>query len=251
MEIIYEPVGTFHCPQVDPIEAPRQGVLIENRGEVHLSPKMDPNTLRDLEGFDFIWLVYDFHHNKAWSPTVRPPRGSEKKRGVFATRSPYRPNSIGLSCVRLIQVQNRTVVVAGHDLLDGTPILDMKPYLVYADSFPNAKQGWLEELSQYQVVFCSQVEAKIEWLSQKLNKDLKSVLTQQLSVEPTNSKIKRVKPLHQGYEYSYKTWRFGFQIDSTTVAVESVSSGYTFDELNLETDIYGDKKVHLLFAKVF
>lgn len=252
MEIIYLPIGIFHGPQVDPIEAPRQGVLVENRGEVHLSPHIDPNSLRDLEGFDFIWLFYDFHRNKSWSPTVRPPRGSAKKRGVFATRSPYRPNSIGLSCVKLLQIENRKLFVSGHDLLDQTPILDIKPYLVYADSFPHASQGWLEEMKQYQVVFHPQVQQKLAWLSQQLNKDLKSLLTQQLSVEPTHSKIKRVKAKVDGFEYAYKTWRFGFQLNSNNVVeILSVSSGYTLTELSLKEDPYDDKKAHLLFAKLF
>jgi len=251
MEITYKPIGTFHGPQVDPIEAPRQGVLLENSGEVHLSAHIDLNSLRDLKDFDFIWLLYDFHHNKSWSPTVRPPRGSAKKRGVFATRSPYRPNSIGLSCVRLLEIQDRKLLIGGHDLLDKTPILDIKPYLVYADCFPNAKQGWLEDLTQFQVVFLPQVRQQLAWLSEQLNKDIMSLLTQQLSVEPTHSKIKRVKPVADGFEYAYKTWRFGFQINVDTVEITSVSSGYTQDEFSFEEDPYGDKKVHLLFAKLF
>ncbi len=250
-EISYQPIGVFRGPQVDPIEAPRQGVLLENNGEIQLFPQIDENCLRDLDGFDFIWLLYDFHHNSSWSPTVRPPRDSSKRRGVFATRSPYRPNSIGLSCVKLLQIENRRLIISGHDLLDQTPILDIKPYLVYADSFPHARQGWLDPLNQYRVVFRPQVEQKIAWLSDQLNKDLKSLLTQQLSFEPTHSKIKRVKAKSDGFEFAYKTWRFGFQLHFDTVEIISVSSGYSLTEIDNEGDPYNDKKVHLLFSKLF
>ena len=110
-----------------------------------------PDALREIEGFSHLWLLFDFSkaHKKEWSPTVRPPRlGGNKRVGVFASRSPFRPNPIGLSCVKLVKVDKTedgvTLLVSGADLLDGTPILDIKPYLPFADCIPDATAGYAD-----------------------------------------------------------------------------------------------------------
>lgn len=131
---------------------PRQSGLVEElRASIVFEPPYrDPSALRGIEGFSHIWLIWEFSQAKreGWSPTVRPPRlGGNKRLGVFATRSPFRPNPIGLSCVRLAEVrQDRelgpVLVVAGADLMDGTPIYDIKPYLPYADCKPDAVGGF-------------------------------------------------------------------------------------------------------------
>ena len=112
----------------------------------------NPDALREIEGFSHLWLLFDFSlaHKESWTPTVRPPRlGGNKRVGVFASRSPFRPNPIGLSSVKLLRVEREkgslALVVSGADLLDGTPILDVKPYLPYADSIPNALAGYADE----------------------------------------------------------------------------------------------------------
>ncbi len=109
--------------------------------------------LRGIEGFDYLWLIWEFSENRreTWSPTVRPPRlGGNTRLGVFATRSPFRPNPIGLSSVRLLRVENEaeyglTLVVSGADLMDGTPIYDIKPYIPYTDAHPDAAGGFAQE----------------------------------------------------------------------------------------------------------
>ena len=131
---------------------PRQSGLVEELTAtiVFEPPYRDPSALRGIEGFSHIWLIWEFSQAKreGWSPTVRPPRlGGNRRLGVFATRSPFRPNPIGLSCVRLAEVrQDRelgpVLVVAGADLLDGTPIYDVKPYLPYADCKADAVGGF-------------------------------------------------------------------------------------------------------------
>ena len=131
---------------------PRQSGLVEElRAAVVFEPEYrDPAALRGLEGFTHIWLIWQFSENlrEGWSPTVRPPRlGGNTRMGVFATRSPFRPNPIGLSCVRLLGVEKTpdsgcVLHVAGADLMDGTPILDIKPYLPYADCHPEALGGF-------------------------------------------------------------------------------------------------------------
>ena len=131
---------------------PRQSGLVEELTAtvVFQPPYRVPDALRGLEGFSHLWLIWEFSQarREGWSPTVRPPRlGGNKRLGVFATRSPFRPNPLGLSCVRLVEVrQDRALgpvlVVAGADLMDGTPIYDVKPYLPYADCKPDAVGGF-------------------------------------------------------------------------------------------------------------
>ena len=131
---------------------PRQSGLVEAlRGTVVFAPKYrDANALRGLEGFSHIWLIWKFSaaERAEWSPTVKPPRlGGNARLGVFATRSPFRPNPIGLSCVRLVGIDFDTpdgavLRVAGADLMDGTPIYDIKPYIPYADCQPDATAGF-------------------------------------------------------------------------------------------------------------
>ena len=131
---------------------PRQSGLVEDlRATVVFEPEYrNPDALRGLEEFSHLWLIWQFSQavRDTWSPTVRPPRlGGNTRMGVFATRSPFRPNPIGLSCVRLVGMEKdpelgHVLVVAGADLMDGTPILDIKPYLPYADSHPEALGGF-------------------------------------------------------------------------------------------------------------
>lgn len=109
-----------------------------------------PESLRGIEGYSHLWLLWGFSEVNSWSPTVRPPRlGGNKRMGVFATRSPFRPNPIGLSSVKLIRVENGELIVSGADVLDGTPIYDIKPYLSFSDSHPDAKNGFAEETKNY------------------------------------------------------------------------------------------------------
>lgn len=119
--------------------------------EIVFEPEFkNPDALRGIEGFSHIWLLFDFSlaHREEWSPTVRPPRlGGNERVGVFASRSPFRPNPIGLSCVRLLRVEKRenegeVLLVSGADLLDNTPIFDIKPYLPFADCLPQATGGY-------------------------------------------------------------------------------------------------------------
>ena len=131
---------------------PRQSGLVEElTAEVVFEPEYRvPEALRGLEGFSHLWLIWEFSQarREGWSPTVRPPRlGGNRRLGVFATRSPFRPNPLGLSCVRLREIRRDralgpVLIVAGADLLDGTPIYDVKPYLPYADCKPEAVGGF-------------------------------------------------------------------------------------------------------------
>ena len=121
----------------------RTGALAEAR--IEFVPGFPVEALDDLAGFARIWLIFVFDRSEGWTPRVRPPRGGGK-RGVLATRSPHRPNPIGLSAVELLAVEARALRVRGLDLLDGTPVLDIKPYVPYADAFPDSAAGWIDAL---------------------------------------------------------------------------------------------------------
>ena len=138
---------------------PRQsGLVSELRSTVVFTPEFrNADALRGLEGYSHLWIIWQFSQavREGWSPTVRPPRlGGNTRMGVFATRSPFRPNSLGLSCVRLLGTEETadsgTVIhVAGADLMDGTPIYDIKPYIPYADCHPDALGGFTDQANEY------------------------------------------------------------------------------------------------------
>ena len=149
-------IARIHTDFKTKFGVPRQsGLVNELTGRIVFEPEYrNADALRGLEGFSHIWLLWDFseahREGEGWSPTVRPPRlGGNKRMGVWATRSPFRPNHIGLSSVRLINISPNTpegpvLEVSGADLMDGTPIYDIKPYLPFTDSHPEAKGGFAQ-----------------------------------------------------------------------------------------------------------
>ena len=150
-----EPIARIRSQFPTKFGVPRQAGLVEDLRAVVVfePPYRVAEALRGIEGFSHLWLIWEFSENKrtGWSPTVRPPRlGGNRRLGVFATRSPFRPNSLGLSCVKLEKVELSTLDgpvlwISGADLVDGTPILDIKPYVPYADCRPDAVGGFAQE----------------------------------------------------------------------------------------------------------
>ncbi|RMG91473.1 MAG: tRNA (N6-threonylcarbamoyladenosine(37)-N6)-methyltransferase TrmO [Zetaproteobacteria bacterium] len=144
MRIDMTPIGIVRSPFQERFAAPRQPSL-GGQTAARILLRKDLNlhqALTDLDGFSHIWILYWMHLNQGWNPTVMPPRGPKIRRGVLATRAPHRPNSIGLSAVRLTKISGLTLHIEGCDMLDGTPVLDIKPYLPYADAIPDADPGW-------------------------------------------------------------------------------------------------------------
>ena len=171
---------------------PRQsGLVNETVGRIVFEPEYRvPEAFRGIEGYSHLWLIWQFSEavRDTWSPTVRPPRlGGNKRMGVFATRSPYRPNSIGLSSVRLIEVketkdEGTVLIVGGADLLSGTPIYDVKPYLAFTDSHPDAIGGFADEVVDYKI------EVEIDdSVAKKLTKSETEKLTAILEQDPRPS----------------------------------------------------------------
>lgn len=160
-ERIVKKIATIHTDFKEKFGIPRQSGLVEELEAVICfePPYRNLDAIRGIEEFSHLWLVWEFSQciHKAWTPTVRPPRlGGNERRGVFATRSPFRPNPIGLSCVKLTGVEQSgkegpVLHVSGADLLDGTPIYDIKPYLPYVDSHPDAIGGFAAAFENYQL----------------------------------------------------------------------------------------------------
>jgi tRNA-Thr(GGU) m(6)t(6)A37 methyltransferase TsaA len=256
----FKPIGTFHSPALYPYEAPRQAVADLTGAEGYIELKRGEQfeqALCGLEGFERLWLIYHFHHNDHWLPKVMPPRGPRVKRGVFATRSPYRPNPIGISCVELVRIEGLKIYVRGFDILDGTPIYDIKPYLPYADSFPDVRIGWLEGINQTrnEVHLSEHAERQLAWLESNGVKHLRGFLRTQLEFDPLDSERKRVGPVpeHDQLRIAYRTWRADFHWNSETriVTVDKILSGYSPSELTSSTDPYNDKDTHRQFTALF
>lgn len=214
-KLIIEPVAHIHTDFKEKFGLPRQSGRVDSLcGTVVFTPKYrNPDALREIEGFSHLWLIFDFsmaHREKSagWQPTVRPPRlGGNRKVGVFASRSPFRPNPIGLSCVKLVSVEatekHGTVLhVSGVDLLDGTPILDVKPYLPFADCRPEAVGGYAdrEESHRLEVDFPSE-------LLEKLPEDKRDAAVSCIAEDP--------RPSYQSDERVYTMSFAGREIDFT------------------------------------
>ena len=158
-EITIRPIARMRSDFPTKFGIPRQSNLVEQlRSTVIFEPEYrTPDALRGLEGFSHLWIIWQFSEavRTDWSPTVRPPRlGGNARMGVFATRSPFRPNNLGLSCVRLEGVEYDTkdgpvIHVSGADLMDGTPIFDIKPYIPYADAHPDALGGFTDTAGEF------------------------------------------------------------------------------------------------------
>lgn len=187
MEI--RPIADFHSPFGTKFGIPRQsGIIPELEGKIVFRPEYrNAEALRGLEEFDYLWLIWEFSANRGdsgtWSPTVRPPRlGGNARIGVFASRSPFRPNGLGLSAARILRIEKDgpegpVIHVSGADLMDGTPIYDIKPYVTYADSRPDARSGFVDANSwaTLEVIIPVGIAAK---LPEKARKMISGVLAQ-------------------------------------------------------------------------
>lgn len=249
----FTPIGIYHGEAKAPYEAARQPLeRIQTLGEIVLKAGQQfEQALEDLQGFERIWVIYVFHHNTHWKPKVLPPRGSDHKIGVFASRAPYRPNPIGISCVKLIKIKGLRLTIEGADLLDDTPVLDIKPYLPYADAFPESRIGWVSEATKYHVNFSTKALEQVEFLRSHGLSQLQDFILNQLEYDPINSDKKRVSSLDENYVLAYKTWRLHFNLEEekTTITVLELFSGYSQEDLSKSEDPYEDKDIHQEFLR--
>ena len=257
MKIELEPIGTFYSQASYKYEVPRQGVFFRGHpGRIELLPhKGYEEALRDLEGFERLWIVFHFHQNSGWRPTTRPPvpPADHDRVGTFASRSPYRPNPIGLSCVKLLSVEKLALHLDEADLLNGTPVLDIKPYIPKADAFPNAKAGWVEAQSEsLWKIFPSQLfQRENDWIFEMCGWDLQSFAECQLVNDPLDSSRRRVKVNLENHtaELAFRTFRIDFEFDADLkqILLKGIRSGYSAVELASAEDVYHDKDLHRAF----
>ena len=213
------PVGRVHSPFRDKFGIPRQGGLVPAaRGHIELLPPCDdPRTVDGLADFSHLWVVFLFHATRAagWRPQVRPPRlGGNRRVGVFASRSPFRPNPLGLSLLRLEGIDARPgdvrLRVSGLDLLDGTPVLDIKPYLPWSDAVPDARAGFAPEAPPpaLQVHFTPRAEADLRRHQPACASDLRALITQLLQQDPRPA-YRRGRP--DAHRYGLRLYHFDLQ----------------------------------------
>lgn len=231
MEI--RPIARIHTDFTEKFGIPRQSGLASSLcGRIVFEPAYrNTEALRGLEAFSHIWLIWEFSANMRrgasaeveWQPTVRPPRlGGNTHLGVFATRSPFRPNPLGLSCVQVAEIEQDTpdgpiIHVKGADLMDGTPIYDIKPYVVYADSHPDAKSGFVDSLSEkrLEVIYESHVRDRAN------DEELLHSLTEVLSLDPRPA---YQHDPHREYGLSFAGMNVRFKVMGETLTVVSIES---------------------------
>ena len=166
--------------------------------------------LRGIEGYSHLWLLWGFSEApmEHWSPTVRPPRlGGNKRMGVFATRSPFRPNPIGLSSVRLLKVDEGELIVSGADVLDGTPVYDIKPYLSFSDSHPDALNGFADDTADYRLQLANGDLLAANGVPESVARDIAYILCQDPRPAYQND------PLRE-YKMDYDGWKVSFRVGS-------------------------------------
>ena len=203
---------------------PRQSGLTDLESVIVFEPEYrNPEALRGLEGFSHLWLIWEFSEAKKenWSPTVRPPRlGGNRRMGVFATRSPFRPNSIGLSSVKLLRIEEtkegKVLIVSGADMMDGTPIFDIKPYLPFADSHPEAAGGFAEEKFHENLEVIFPVE-----LLELIPEGKREALTEILREDPRPHYIKDPERL---FGFPFAGFEVRFTVEGNTLTVREVEA---------------------------
>lgn len=254
--ISLNPIAYFHSSFHDKADLPRQAALSQDHvGVIRFLPRRQfEQALDDLEGMEKLWVIFWMDRVTKWKPKVQPPRNVSKK-GVFSTRSPHRPNPIGLSCVNLLYRKGLDLVIQDHDLLDGSPILDIKPYLAYADSFPLAKSGWIQEvpsLPSHRIDFSALALEQLAYLQER-GVDIRLNIETRLKNFISPSSYNRISELARDlYLQSYKTWRILFKKDECSLTVLRISTGYDLETLDgRKKSSWGDVELHREFCRKF
>jgi tRNA-Thr(GGU) m(6)t(6)A37 methyltransferase TsaA len=266
--VTFTPIGVVRSPWVELAQAPRQPSAARGvRATIELTPAPGiEDALSDLDGWDHLWVIFWFHRVTGWRPKVLPPR-SRKRRGLFATRAPHRPNPIGISVVRLERVEGTTLHVMDIDMVDGTPVLDIKPYVPYADSRPLARTGWLGSTGSsvppelqasappvdpdpgFEVTWSDAAHERADWLRDEHASDLVERVEAVLSLGPQPHAYRRIKRVEgDGFVLAVKEWRVRFRVEGARIVVEGIESGYR--RAQLESTAPG-LAVHRAFVERF
>lgn len=230
------PIGFLRTRQQVKFHAGHQAsAASEARNELELLPDCDyESALRDLQGFDRLWLLWWFHRNEGWRPMVLPPRGPSQRRGLFSTRSPHRPNPLGLTAVTLLGIQGRTLLLGPCDLVADTPIFDIKPYVPAYDSFPHSKAGWIDEIDaemqkapEYTVTCSPVTTQQLTWLQEHWSIDLIPRLQDILSRDPSPHRTRRIKKRSDSlHEIGCGAWKAHFALEGKHISLLRLEPGY-------------------------
>lgn len=219
-ELTLTPVAYIRTDFPEKFGVPRQSGIVQKLiGRIVFEPQFrDESCVREIGGYSHLWLIWGFNKNDKdkWSPTVRPPMlGGNKRVGVFASRSPFRPNPVGLSCVELCEVKKGEIIVCGADMVDGTPIYDIKPYVPYSDSHPDALSGFSvdPDTAQKEVIFLSDCD-------KAMKTDEKEKLKEVLSQDPHPAYKTDENRI---YKMSFINFEVAFSSDDSTIEVHNIT----------------------------
>jgi tRNA-Thr(GGU) m(6)t(6)A37 methyltransferase TsaA len=251
LRLTLEPIGYVRGPLSSKAVAARQpAAAADTRSRIELLPgRSFEHALEDLAGWELIWVLFWFHHNPGWRPKVLPPRSSSGRKGVFATRSPHRPNPIGMSVVRLDGVDGLTLQVRGADMLDGTPVLDLKPYVAYTDAYPGAGNGWLAEearaagqaqpadpVAAYVVHLAALAAEQAAWIEARTGLAIAARIRATLALGPMPHPYRRIRRMAGWLQLSVKEWRVRFTVAGREVSVAQIDSGFRPAQLAKDAD---------------
>jgi tRNA-Thr(GGU) m(6)t(6)A37 methyltransferase TsaA len=228
------------------VEAARQPrAAVGTPARIELLPGRNfEHALEDLERWELIWVIFWFHLNPGWRPKVLPPRSTTGRKGVFATRSPHRPNPLGMSVVRLERIEGLVLHISDADMLDGTPVLDLKPYVAYTDAHPGAGAGWLEDaaragtsaqpndpVSAYAIQFEVLAAEQAAWIEAHTGLAIRERIQSTLALGPTSHPYRRIRRVGDWMQLSVKEWRVRFTVVERDVRVLEINSGFRDSQL--------------------
>ena len=241
-----DPIGYLRSSLATKVEAARQPrAAIGTPARIELLPGRNfEHALEDLERWELIWVIFWFHLNPGWRPKVLPPRSTTGRKGVFATRSPHRPNPLGMSVVRLERIEGLVLHIRDTDMLDGTPVLDLKPYVAYTDAHPGAGTGWLEDaaradtssqpadpVSAYLVQFEALATEQAAWIEAHTGLAIRERIQSTLALGPTSHPYRRIRRVGEWMQLSVKEWRVRFTAVERDVRVLEINSGFRDSQL--------------------
>ena len=244
--LVLEPIGFLRSSLATKVEAGRQPrAAAGTPARIELLPGRNfEHALEDLARWELIWVIFWFHLNPGWRPKVLPPRSTSGRKGVFATRSPHRPNPLGMSVVRLERVDGLTLHIRDADMLDGTPVLDLKPYIAYTDAHPGAGVGWLEDAGRssshgqpsdpvhaYVVEFEAPAAEQAAWIEAHTELAIRERIQATLTLGPTPHPYRRIRRVDEWMQLSVKEWRARFAVVERNVRVIEIYSGFRASQL--------------------
>ena len=244
--LVLEPIGFLRNSLATKVQAARQPRAAGGtEARIELLPgRHFEHALEDLARWELIWVIFWFHQNTGWRPKVLPPRSTTGRKGVFSTRSPHRPNPIGMSVVRLDRVDGLILHIRDADMLDGTPVLDLKPYVAYTDAHPGAGSGWLDDAAAavgssqpsdpvraYDVQFEPLAAEQALWIETHGGLAIGERILSTLSLGPEPHPYRRIRRVGDGMQLAVKEWRVRFIVTGRDVRVTRIDSGFRASQL--------------------